>query len=101
MHDGHLTYHYVTFLHNSWDNCRHYKASTHLAITMTNIEPPPYETGVLSEETTPSGFPTGYFVIKNCATGRLMDVATSSAADGTRVVLWTAKDNSLVLCEYK
>lgn len=65
---------------------------------MTNIEPPPYETGVLSEETTPSGFPTGYFVIKNCATGRLMDVATSSTADGTRVVLWTAKDNSLVLC---
>ncbi|CAE6489099.1 unnamed protein product [Rhizoctonia solani] len=63
---------------------------------MTNIEPPPYESFV-TEEATPSGFPTGYFVIKNCANGRLLDVATNSAQDGTPIVLWMAKENSLVL----
>ncbi|CAE6470404.1 unnamed protein product [Rhizoctonia solani] len=63
---------------------------------MTNTEPPPYETFV-TEDATPSGFPTGYFVIKNCANGRLLDVATNSAQDGTQVVLWDAKENSLVL----
>ncbi|CUA69268.1 hypothetical protein RSOLAG22IIIB_08393 [Rhizoctonia solani] len=64
---------------------------------MTNIEPPPYESSFVTEETTPSGFPTGYFIIKNCASGRVLDVATNSAQDGTRILLWTAKDNSLVL----
>ncbi|CAE7088061.1 unnamed protein product [Rhizoctonia solani] len=66
-------------------------------VTMTNIEPPPYESNFVAEEATPSGFPTGYFVIKNCANGRLLDVATNSAQDGTPLVLWTAKENSLVL----
>ncbi|KAG8695082.1 hypothetical protein FRC09_009407 [Ceratobasidium sp. 395] len=64
---------------------------------MTNTDPPAYDIGFDSEDTTPSGFPTGYFVIRNCATGRLLDIATNSAADGTRAVLWTPKDNSLVL----
>ncbi|EUC63849.1 carbohydrate-binding module family 13 protein [Rhizoctonia solani AG-3 Rhs1AP] len=64
---------------------------------MTNLEPPPYESNFMAEEATPSGFPTGYFVIRNCANGRVLDVAMNSAQDGTHIVLWTAKDNSLVL----
>ncbi|KAJ1301476.1 hypothetical protein OPQ81_008733 [Rhizoctonia solani] len=64
---------------------------------MTNIDPPPYETNLVTEEATPSGFPTGYFIIRNCATGRLLDVATNSAQDGTQVLLWVAKETSLVL----
>ncbi|KAG9124402.1 hypothetical protein FRC07_011762 [Ceratobasidium sp. 392] len=64
---------------------------------MTNMDPPAYDNVFDSEETTPSGFPTGYFIIRNCASGRLLDIAMSSVADGTRAVLWKEKENSRVL----
>ncbi|KAF8683210.1 hypothetical protein RHS04_01802 [Rhizoctonia solani] len=64
---------------------------------ITGNEPPPYETNFMSEKTTPSGFPSGYFTITNCENGRLLDVATSSTADGTPIVLWTQKENSMVM----
>ncbi|CAE6400816.1 unnamed protein product [Rhizoctonia solani] len=63
----------------------------------TSNEPPPYETNYVHEEATPSGFPMGYFTIKNCENGRLLDVATNSAGDGTPVVSWVQKENSMVM----
>ncbi|KAG8745257.1 hypothetical protein FRC10_008430 [Ceratobasidium sp. 414] len=68
-----------------------------LGIPITEKDPPSYDTGVDSEGTTLSGFPTGYFVIRNVATGKLLDVATHSSADGIHLVLWPPKENSLVL----
>ncbi|KAG8686833.1 hypothetical protein FRC08_012308 [Ceratobasidium sp. 394] len=65
-----------------------------LGIPITDKDPPSY---VDSEGTTPSGFPTGYFTIKNLGTGRLLDIARNSVADGTHAVLWPPKENSLVL----
>lgn len=58
------------------------------------FDPPPY--------TPPSGlnnnygFPTGYFVIKNLATGKLLDVGSDSLDDGADVILWPEKETSLV-----
>ncbi|QRV97555.1 ricin-type beta-trefoil lectin domain protein [Ceratobasidium sp. AG-Ba] len=64
---------------------------------MTNIDPPAYHIGYDSEETTPSGFPPGYFMIKNCANDRLLDITTSASADGTHAVLWPQKESSTVI----
>jgi len=43
-----------------------------------------------------TGFPTGYFVIRSMATGRLLDISSSSANDGTEVILWPDTETSLV-----
>ena len=42
------------------------------------------------------GFPTGYFVIRNLATGRLWDVCENKPDDGTPVILYREKEASLV-----
>ncbi|KAH7923912.1 hypothetical protein BV22DRAFT_1105824 [Leucogyrophana mollusca] len=42
------------------------------------------------------GFPPGYFVIRSVATGRLWDVSLDEVEDGTEIILWPEKDNSLV-----
>jgi hypothetical protein len=42
------------------------------------------------------GFPPGYFLIRSLATGRLLSVARSSAADGAPLVLWPTLESSLV-----
>lgn len=42
------------------------------------------------------GFPTGYFVIRNLATGRLWDVSGNKYEDGTMVHLFREKEASLV-----
>ena len=42
------------------------------------------------------GFPTGYFVIRNLATGRLWDVCENKPDDGTPIILFREKDASLV-----
>jgi hypothetical protein len=42
------------------------------------------------------GFPTGYFVIRSIATGKLLDVSGGLVEDGTEIVLWEEKDKSLV-----
>ena len=42
------------------------------------------------------GFPQGYFVIKNVATNRLLDVEAGKVEDGTNIILWTENDSSLV-----
>ena len=42
------------------------------------------------------GFPSGYFVIKNVATNRLLDVEAGKVEDGTNIILWTENDSSLV-----
>ena len=43
-----------------------------------------------------SGFPPGYFVIRSVATGRLWDVSLDDVEDGTEIVLWPEKEQSLV-----
>ncbi|KAF9229039.1 hypothetical protein BS17DRAFT_770944 [Gyrodon lividus] len=43
-----------------------------------------------------SGFPPGYFVIRSVATGRLWDVSLDEVEDGTEIVLWPEKEQSLV-----
>ena len=42
------------------------------------------------------GFPQGYFVIKNVATNRFLDVDRDQVKDGTKIVLWPQKESSLV-----
>ena len=42
------------------------------------------------------GFPPGYFVIRSLATGRLWDVSSDEVEDGTPVILWPEKEQSLV-----
>lgn len=46
------------------------------------------------------GFPTGYFVIRSLATGRVFDISGAGTNDGTKVHLWKAKEASLVAGEY-
>ncbi|EIN13847.1 hypothetical protein PUNSTDRAFT_95209 [Punctularia strigosozonata HHB-11173 SS5] len=42
------------------------------------------------------GFPAGYFLIRSLASNRLVDVDTDAIEDGTEVILWPGKENSLV-----
>ena len=42
------------------------------------------------------GFPTGYFLIRSVATGRLFDVLGDEMRDNTPIGLWPAKEQSLV-----
>jgi len=46
------------------------------------------------------GFPEGYFVIRNVANGRLMDVGGDEVEDGTEILLWPEKEKSLVESEF-
>jgi len=42
------------------------------------------------------GFPTGYFVVRNVATNRVLDVTGDNMEDGTEIILWSENDTSLV-----
>ena len=42
------------------------------------------------------GFPVGCFVLRSVSSGRILDVSSGSVQDGTPVILWPEKDNSLV-----
>ena len=42
------------------------------------------------------GFPPGYFVIRNVATNRLLDVQSDMVEDGTPVILYPETEYSLV-----
>jgi len=42
------------------------------------------------------GFPPGYFIIRNVASDRLLDVEMDLVEDGTRIILWPETENSLV-----
>jgi WD repeat-containing protein 23 len=42
------------------------------------------------------GFPVGYFVLRSVSSRRMLDVCSDSVQDGTPVILWPEKDNSLV-----
>ena len=42
------------------------------------------------------GFPTGYFLIRSAATGRLLDVYKNETRDDSPIGLWPAKEQSLV-----
>lgn len=53
-----------------------------------NVDPPSVPSSL--------GFPSGYFIIRSLATGRLWDVSGSLTADGTMVHLWREKEQSLV-----
>jgi len=46
-----------------------------------------------------SGFPSGYFVVKSIANGRVLDVLGDGVEDGTDVALWPEKESSLVESE--
>ncbi|KAF8560152.1 WD40 repeat-like protein [Imleria badia] len=50
----------------------------------------------LNHHYTMAGFPPGYFVIRSVATGRLWDVSSDEVEDGTPVILWSEKEQSLV-----
>ena len=57
--------------------------------------PPDYSPPTTATEAN-YGFPPGYFVIRSCATGRLLDVECDSVLDGAEVILWPEKESSLV-----
>ncbi|KAG6830887.1 hypothetical protein H0H92_014038 [Tricholoma furcatifolium] len=42
------------------------------------------------------GFPPGYFIVRNLAMNRVLDVKEDQIEDGTEVILWSEKDTSLV-----
>ena len=42
------------------------------------------------------GFPTGYFLIKSLATGRLLEIYQNEAKDNSPVALWPVREQSLV-----
>ncbi|TCD68085.1 hypothetical protein EIP91_011538 [Steccherinum ochraceum] len=42
------------------------------------------------------GFPPGYFVIKNIASSRMLDIDSDMVEDGTRVILWPETEYSIV-----
>ncbi|KAG6873841.1 hypothetical protein C0995_010453 [Termitomyces sp. Mi166 len=42
------------------------------------------------------GFPPGYFVIRNLATNRVLDVEKDQIEDGTEVMLWAETETALV-----
>ena len=51
------------------------------------------------DKKTPSndhGFPSGPFVLRSASSGRFLDVASDSVEDGSPIILWPEKDNSLV-----
>lgn len=47
------------------------------------------------------GFPAGYFVVKNVATGKLLDVESDMVEDGTPLILFPETENSLVEGAYR
>ncbi|KAF8528092.1 hypothetical protein BU17DRAFT_38639 [Hysterangium stoloniferum] len=58
----------------------------------TPSEPPPYSPS-------PTGFPPGYFLIKNLGTGKLLDIERNEHQDGeyTEAILYPETENSHVL----
>ncbi len=42
------------------------------------------------------GFPPGCFVLRSVSSERMLDVCSESVEDGTPIILWPEKDNSLV-----
>ena len=42
------------------------------------------------------GFPRGDFLLRSVSSGRMLDVSSDSVQDGTPIILWPEKDNSLV-----
>ncbi|KAG6868494.1 hypothetical protein C0993_002032 [Termitomyces sp. T159_Od127] len=42
------------------------------------------------------GFPPGYFIIRNLATNRVLDVEKDQIEDGTEVILWAETETALV-----
>ena len=42
------------------------------------------------------GFPSGYFVIRSLATGRVLDIELDDVSDGAEAILWPEKETSLV-----
>lgn len=44
------------------------------------------------------GFPQGYFIIRSVAMNRLLDVKMDESEDGTEVILFPQREQSLVEC---
>ena len=42
------------------------------------------------------GFPRGDFLLRSVSSGRMLDVSSDSVQDGTPIILWPEKDNSLL-----
>ena len=63
---------------------------------MANVSPPPDYSPPTTATEANYGFPPGYFVIRSCATGRLLDVEHDSISDGAELILWPEKETSLV-----
>ena len=54
----------------------------------------------LSADLQTYGYPAGYFVIKNLANDRLLDVESDMVEDGTPLILWPETETSLVEGEW-
>lgn len=63
---------------------------------MANVSPPPDYSPPMTATEANYGFPHGYFVIRSCATGRLLDVEHDSVSDSAELILWPEKETSLV-----
>jgi len=58
--------------------------------------PPAYNVAGGPGPSVTHGFPSGYFIIRNLSTTRVLDVSGAAMADGSEVVLWQEKEGSLV-----
>lgn len=59
-------------------------------------DPPSYSATMSMSAEGNYGFPSGYFVIRSVATGRVFDIELDDVNDGAEVILWPEKENSLV-----
>ncbi|OCB87135.1 hypothetical protein A7U60_g5872 [Sanghuangporus baumii] len=64
---------------------------------LNSQNPPPYSPPLsLAAAESNFGFPSGYFVIRSLATGRVLDVEHDSLDDGAEIILWPEKESLLV-----
>ncbi|KZO92336.1 hypothetical protein CALVIDRAFT_540977 [Calocera viscosa TUFC12733] len=64
--------------------------------TEPSDKPPAYNATGPGATGVTHGFPTGYFIIRNLSTNRVLDVGGSATADGSELFLWPEKEGSLV-----
>ena len=59
-------------------------------------DPPSYHATMSLSAEGNFGFPSGYFVIRSLATGRVLDIELDDVSDGAEAILWPEKETSIV-----
>ena len=66
------------------------------ALRPRGFRPSPPQMNTPHIDTESLGFPTGYFLIKSVATGRILEVYANETKDSSPVALWPVREQSLV-----